>query len=342
MRSSLLLTFILLIATVACRPEKDQELGPAVVVHTPFDPDVPYYFPQMDVPVDNRLTTEGIELGRRLYYDPILSTNGPFDGRSCSSCHHQAQSFSVPTAGRAVMPHVNLGYSRNFLWTGAVTGTLEDVMRFEVEDFFQVDVSVLQTSSDYRSRFLNVYGTETITQELVAKALAQWFRRLTSSNSKFDRYLLHTEMLSPQELNGMMVYLTETGDCFHCHGIPLMSDNDFHNIGLDSEFNGADQGRFQITGNPADMGAFKSPTLRNIALTAPYMHDGRFATLEEVVEHYNSGVQTSPSLDPLMTKPGQMTQLVLTPTQKADLVSFLHTLTDNDFISDTSLASPFH
>lgn len=342
MRTSLLLTLILLIAAVACRPEKDQELRPPVAIHTPFEPDVPYYFPRMDVPVDNPLTTEGIELGRRLYYDPILSSNGPFEGRSCSSCHFQSHSFSVPTAGRAVMPHVNLGYSRNFLWTGGVSGTLEDVMRFEVEDFFQVDVSVLQSSSDYRTRFRDAYGTENITQELVAKALAQWFRRLTSSNSKFDRYLMHTAALTPQELNGMMVYLTETGDCFHCHGIPLMSDNDFHNIGLDSEFNGADRGRFLVTGNPADMGAFKAPTLRNVALTAPYMHDGRFATLEEVVEHYNSGVQTSASLDPLMTKPGQMTHLAMTPMQKADLVTFLHTLTDHDFVSDTALASPFH
>lgn len=342
MRTSLLLTIIFVIAAVACRPEKDPELGPAAVLLTAFDPDVPNYFPQMDVPANNPLTAEGIELGRRLYYDPILSTNGPFDGRSCSSCHHQSQSFSVPTAGSAVMPHVNLGYSRNFLWTGGVTGTLEDVMRFEVEDFFQVDVSVLQNNSDYRSLFLQVYGTETITQELVAKALAQWFRRLTAGNSKFDRYLMHTEALTPQELNGMLLFLTETGDCFHCHGIPLMTDNDFHNIGLDSEFNGPDQGRFLVTGNPSDMGAFKAPTLRNIALTAPYMHDGRFATLEEVVEHYNSGVQPSPSLDPLMTKPGQVTHLALTPTEKADLVAFLHTLTDFDFINDTALASPFH
>lgn len=342
MRITVLLFLLLLIAVVSCKPEKDQELGPPVVIHTPFDPDVPYYFPQMDVPADNPLTNEGIELGRRLYYDPILSTNGPFEGRSCSSCHYQTHSFSVPTPGRAVMPHVNLGYGRNFLWTGGVVGSLEDVMRFEVEDFFEVDVSVLQASSDYRSRFRQVYGTETITQDLVAKALAQWFRRLTSSNSKFDRYLMHTEGLTPPELNGMMLFLTETGDCFHCHGIPLMSDNDFHNIGLDSEFNGPDQGRFLVTGNPSDMGAFKAPTLRNIALTAPYMHDGRFATLEEVVEHYNSGVLNSPSLDPLMTKPGQMTHLALTPTEKADLVAFLHTLTDYDFISDTALANPFN
>ena len=307
----------------------------------PVRPSAPYYFPLLEVPAENPLTAEGIELGRRLYYDTLLSANGPFNGRSCSSCHFQSDSFSVPTPGRAVLPHVNLAWSRNFLWTGKVSGTLEDVMRFEVEEFFEVDVNVLQSHPGYRARFLQVYGQETITQELVAKALAQWFRRMTSSNSKFDRHLMHTEVLSDAELSGMMIFQTESGDCFHCHGLPLMSDNSFHNIGLNAAFTGEDQGRFLVTGDPSDLGAFKAPTLRNIALTAPYMHDGRFETLAEVVEHYNSGVHPSPSLDPLMTKPGQMTELLLSPAQKADLVAFLHTLTDDGFVNDTALASPF-
>ena len=175
----------------------------------------------------------------------------------------------------------------------------------------------------------------------MAKALAQWFRRMSAAKSKFDRYLMHTDVLSDAELRGMMIFQTETGDCFHCHGLPLMSDNSFHNIGLDAIFTGEHQGRYLVTGDPSDLGAFKAPTLRNIALTAPYMHDGRFTTLEEVVDHYNSGVNPSPTLDPLMTKPGQITELLLSPAQKADLVAFLHTLTDEEFVSDTALASPF-
>lgn len=342
MRTKVLIFVLLSIAVLACRREKDEELRPPVVApNTPFDLDAPYYFPLLEIPPDNPLTVEGIELGRRLYYDTLLSVNGPFAGHSCSSCHFQSNSFSVPTPGRAVLPHVNLAWSSNFLWTGKVSGRLENVMRFEVEEFFQVDVNVLQSRPDYVARFKQVYGQETITQDLVGKALAQWFRRLTSSNSKFDRYLKHTEILTESELSGMMIFQTETGDCFHCHGLPLMSDNSFHNIGLNAAFSGADQGRFLVTGDPSDLGAFKAPTLRNISLTAPYMHDGRFATLEEVVEHYVSGVQPSPSLDPLMTKPGQVTQLFLGPVQKADLVAFLHTLTDDDFVSDTALASPF-
>lgn len=139
----------------------------------------------------------------------------------------------------------------------------------------------------------------------------------------------------------MMIFITERGDCFHCHGLPLMTDNGFHNIGLDSVFTGADLGRFLVTGEASDKGAFKAPTLRNVALTAPYMHDGRFQTLEEVVEHYNSGVKPSPSLDAIMTKPGQVTELGLVPEEKADLVAFLRTLTDEPFVTDTALASPF-
>ncbi|MBL0126664.1 MAG: cytochrome-c peroxidase [Flavobacteriales bacterium] len=336
--------FLLLVALLgasACRYKNEEELEAPVAPATPFTLSYPYYFPVLDVPADNPLTVEGIALGRRLYYDSLLSTNGPHAGRSCSSCHFQSNSFTVPDPGRSVLAHVNLAWSRNFLWTGKVSGTLEDIMRFEVDEFFQVDVNVLQAHPEYPDLFRRAYGRSEITRELVAKALAQWFRRMVSANSRFDGYLMHTEELSDDELDGMMVYLTEAGDCFHCHGLPLMTDNAFHNIGLDTVFALADQGRYEVTGDPADLGAFKAPTLRNIALTAPYMHDGRFATLEEVVEHYSAGVKRSPSLDPLMTKPGQVTTLQLSAARKAHLVAFLNTFTDTDFQTDTALASPF-
>lgn len=333
---------LLVIAALAgCKQDNVEELGPTDRAPTPFELTVPYYFPQLEIPQDNPLTREGIELGRRLYHDPTLSQNGPFEGFSCSRCHEQTSSFSVPTEGTAVLPHVNLAWSRNFLWTGKVVGTVEDIMRFEVEDFFEVDVSVLEEHPDYPELFRRAFGEGPITEEMVAWALAQWFRRLVSGNSKFDRYLLHTEELTEAELRGMMIFQTETGDCFHCHGLPLMTDNAFHNIGLDSVYSGVNQGRALITGNPSDMGAFKTPTLRNIALTAPYMHDGRFQTLEEVIDHYHTGVKPSASLDPIMTKPGQVTVLLLDAQQKADLVAFLHTLTDLTFITDTALSDPF-
>lgn len=325
------------LGAAACKRDNAEDL-PAV---TPFALDVPYYFPALDVPPENPLSVEGIALGRRLYYDPLLSANGPQAGRSCSNCHEQELSFSDINAGTSVLPHVNLAWNKNFLWDGRVQGDLEDIMRFEVEEFFAVDVQLLRDHPDYPGLFAKVFGSGPITAEMVAKALAQWFRRLTSTNSRFDQYLRYEATLTSEELGGMMVYLSEQGDCFHCHGLPLLSDNAFHNIGLDSVFSGADQGRYLISGDPADLGKFKAPTLRNVALTAPYMHDGRLATLEEVVEHYNSGVRTSPSLDPLMTKPGQETTLNLTATQKAELIAFLNTFTDETFVNDPALGSPF-
>jgi len=340
------LSGLLIAALLASSCKQDTVDSPAVVPPsaTPLDLSAPWYFPQMDVPANNPTTVEGVQLGRRLYYDPILSTNGPMAGLSCSSCHAQELGFTVPNSPAGfhnVLPHVNLGWSSNFLWDGQVQGTLEDIMRFEVEEFFAVDVDVLQQHPEYPQRFKNALGNATITQDAVGKALAQWFRSMISSNSRFDQYVRYETTLTPSETNGMLLYLTETGDCFHCHGMPLLSDNGFHNIGLDSVFTGNDQGRFLVTGDPADLGAFKAPTLRNIALTGPYMHDGRFATLEEVIEHYNSGVKHSASLDPIMTKPGKETGLNLTPQQKADLVAFLHTFTDPVFLADTALASPF-
>lgn len=309
----------------------------------PYQLDFPGYFPILNVPNDNPLTEEGVQLGRRLYYDPILSTGGPNDGLSCSSCHFQSNSFSVPTPPQnsSVLPHVNLGWNHNFLWNGKVTGTLEDIMMFEVQDFFEVDLDVLKNHDTYPELFKDAFGSCEITDGLVAKALAQWFRRMKSSNSKFDRYQQGLEQLTNEELNGMTIFFTEKGDCFHCHGLPLFTNNEFHNIGLDSVYDPAVKDRSYITGSPYDRLKFKAPTLRNVELTAPYMHDGRFATLEEVVEHYNSGVLRSPTVDPIMTKPGKEYGLQLTQQEKDDLVAFLKALTDWEFVNDTALASPF-
>ncbi len=340
-------TFLLVVSALlgslmsSCRRDSKEATAPCAAVTTPYQLDHPSYFPTPLIPNDNPLTREGVALGRMLYYDTLLSRNGPFEGFACASCHDQARSFTVPTSGTNVLPHVNLAWSTHFLWNGKVSGTLEDVMRFEVNDFFQVDINVLKEHRDYPERFRQAFGTCDLTSEQVVKALAQWFRRMSSTNNKFDRYLTGQTNLTTAELQGAMLFLSEVGDCFHCHATPLMTDNGFHNIGLETSFTGIDVGRYAITGAPMDMGAFKTPTLRNIALTAPYMHDGRFQTLEEVVEFYNSGVQHNASLDPIMTKPGTGLQLGLSPEQLSDLVAFLHTLSDDTFLTDPELASPF-
>lgn len=301
---------------------------------TSYEIKYPSYFPVLNVPADNPLTYEGVALGRKLYYDPILSDNG----RACADCHNQQESFSKYSANS--LAHINLGWNTKFLWKGGVEGTLEDAMLFEVNDFFATDISKLNQNQEYRSLFKKVYQTESITDVMVAKALAQFIRSLSSVNSKFDQYLSHATMLSLSELNGFNIFNSEKGECFHCHSPGLFHDNSFHNIGLDSVFDGANSGRYDVTINPNDIGKFKTPTLRNIALTAPYMHDGRFKTLEEVVEHYNSGVKKSATLDAIMFKPSFENGLQLSAQQKSDLIAFLKTLTDSTFVNNPAHAKP--
>lgn len=302
---------------------------------TPYQIAYPAHFPEIIIPAENPTTNDGVALGRRLYYDPVLSN----DGRRCGGCHNQKFGFTTP--GSNILPHINLGWSEYFLWNGKESGALEDVMLFEVEEFFQTDVAKLQNHPEYPQLFSAAFGSETITTELAAKALAQFFRSLVSANSKFDRFLRKEELLSPEEQHGFIVFNTEKGDCFHCHSLPLMTDNSFHNTGLDAAFEGEAEGRFAVTKNPADLGKWKTPTLRNVAIRGSYMHDGRFTSIETVIDHYNSGVQPSPTLDPILTKPGKEHGLNLTDQEKAALVAFLKTLTDDTFTSDPKLSDPF-
>ena len=146
--------------------------------------------------------------------------------------------------------------------------------------------------------------------------------------------------LSPSELNGYLLFTTEKGDCFHCHSIPLTTNNTFSNIGLDSVFTTNNSGRYDVTKNVMDIGKYKVQTLRNIELSAPYMHDGRFKTLAEVIEHYNSGVKLSPTIDPIMTKAGKQYGLNLSQQEKKDLVSFLKLLTDTSFVKNKAFSKP--
>ncbi len=294
----------------------------------------PSYFPTPPISSDNSLTIEGVALGRRLYYDPILSNNG----NSCSSCHNQNESFSAFSVNS--LAHVNLGWSSNFLWNGKISGRMEDIMKFEVEEFFQSDISKLNNSTFYKDEFYKVFKVETITSKEVYYALAQFFNSMISVDSKYDKFLQHKYWLNPSEMNGFNIFNSEKGDCFHCHSLVLLTDNKFHNNGLDSTFNSLNSGRYLVTNNPFDIGLYKTPTLRNIELTPPYMHDGRYVTLEEVVEHYNSKVKMSSTLDPIMTKPGKINGLLLTSQNKIDLVAFLKTLTDTAFINNPKFSAP--
>lgn len=322
-----LLPFICL--ATSCTKEK----APAPVIYdpTPFEFVIPKGFPSLRIPDDNPATIEGIALGRMLYYDPIIDKTNE---RACGLCHVQISSFSSDTNS---LPHINLAWMNAFLWNGKVEGVLEDIMLFEVEHFFQTDVGKLNANNTYAEAFKKAFNVAVISSREVAYALAQYVRSLASTNSKYDRFLRGEVSLTAEEEMGRTLFFSEEGDCFHCHGTILLTDNSFHNNGLDES---PALGRMEITGQGKDLGKFKTPTLRNVEFTAPYMHDGRFASLEEVIDFYSEGVKWSPTVDPLM-KQVQHGGVRLTEEEKSQLLAFLKTFSDTSFIHNPDFSDPF-
>ena len=299
-------------------------------VPTAYNLQIPVGFPEMTIPEDNPLTVEGVELGRKLYYDKKLDKNG---ARACATCHVQSNSF---TSASDVLPQVNLGWSNNFLWDSKVSGSVEDIMRFEVVEFFETNVDVLNGDTEYPTLFKQAFGVEEITTDDVVNALAQFIRIMNSGNAKFDKFLRNEAEFTNQEYLGYELFYTERGDCFHCHATMFLTDNILHNNALDTK---PDPGHFAISGDSLDYGKFKSPTLRNIEFTGPYMHDGRYASLEEVVEFYSTGLEKSATVDPLM-KNLITGGVQLSTEEKAALVAFLKTLSDTDFLTNPELSDP--
>ncbi|WP_167856815.1 cytochrome-c peroxidase [Hymenobacter aquaticus] len=325
------------------------------------------------IPADNPLTEEGVALGRMLFYEPKLSRNNTI---SCGSCHQQSKAFTdgralalgvdgVPNP-RGTMSLANILWEPALNWDGAAT-SLETQARKPIENPTEMHqtlgegVSKLQQTEVYPPLFRKAFGSSTITQDNLLKALAQFERTLISANSKYDKYLRGEAQLSSQEIAGKVLFSNHPdptipvagADCMHCHneGNLLFTSTDytrgaassFFNNGLDSNLK--DQGRFGVTGLESDRGKFRAPTLRNIALTAPYMHDGRFQTLQEVLDHYSDHVaKDSPNLDVNMlttTNKRNGTQLSLTAGQKQQVIAFLLALTDSSFIQDKRFSDPF-
>ena len=339
---------VLLFALASCKPEPQPSYQP-----TPYDLVQPTYFPtKNNIPDDNPMTVEGVALGRKLFYDPRLSGRDGTDGiRSCSSCHHQEHNFEFgpPTnTHHAMLPLINLAWNRTGLgWNGGVA-TLEDMVLAAVTSPVEINadtnqvVKYLQKTDDYPELFEKAFGSRDITFINIERAIAQFVRSLVSADSKFDRYLRGEEQLTEEELAGYELFCTEEGaDCFHCHGgggLVLMTTNLFYNNGLDDEFNDPED-RSAITGNHWDRGAYKAPTLRNIAVSSPYMHDGRFTTLEEAIDFYSEGVKDSENINPLMhhVMDGGVQ---LTDLEKAQLKAFLNTLTDETFLNNPEYSRP--
>jgi len=358
-RIFLILTIISLVFT-ACKKDESPIRGCMDVLATNYNPDAvlatsdceyfsatpytietPYGFPDMITPSNNPTTIEGVFLGDKLFHDKILSGD---ESQSCSSCHKKEFGFSDENrfsegidgllGDRNASTIINAGWNTKNFWDGR-TITLEDqafgpvVNPIEMHDIWLNVENKLNTNEEYVQLFKEAFNIDYIDSNHVVMAIAQFERTLISANSKFDKYLRGETQLTASEFGGYAIFNSEKGDCFHCHGTQMFMDNLFHNNGLDPEpF--TDLGLGKITNNASDNAKFKTPTLRNIEFSAPYMHDGRFSTLEEVVEHYNSGGEYSLTVDPLMKKLG--VGLQLTNQEKADLVAFLKTLTDTDFL----------
>ena len=342
--------------------EKDKKTTPEEEGYeaTPLALEIPQLFeekiPAPLIPQNNPQTVEGVALGKKLFFDPILSGDNTL---ACAGCHAPSAGFSDNRqfspgidgieGRRNSMPLFNLAWNfeESFFWDGRTT-TLEDqalepvIDPIEMHNTWPEAVSSLQASATYPELFENAFGTTTIDSTLVSKAIAQFVRTLISGNSRYDQYLRGEIELTDSELNGLEVYVDENrGDCFHCHGTPpnnlLWTDNAFHNNGLDETFD--DLGRGGATGDPREFGAFKTPSLRNLAYTAPYMHDGRFETLEEVINHYSEGLVYSETIDPLM-KAVSEGGVQLTEKDKEDLKAFLLALSDEGFINNPDFQKP--
>ncbi|GAA4031017.1 cytochrome c peroxidase [Hymenobacter glaciei] len=335
-----------------------------VAAPTAYVLDVPSNFPVLPAaPADNPLTVEGVGLGRRLFYDNALSVDNSI---SCASCHRQELAFSDGRAHalgvnggrtpRSAMSLANLAWEPKLTWDGAAT-SLENQARIplespvEMHQALSAGVARLQAGSTYPVLFRQAFSSSTITETNLLKALAQFERTLVSGNSRFDQFRRgNRTALSAYEQQGLLLFNTHPngtlrgGNCGDCHSGDLQTNHTFSNNGLDAA--PADRGLGAQTGLATDNGKFRVPSLRNIALTAPYMHDGRFTRLEDVVSHYNEHVVlNSPNIDPLLLNttndPAQRSlTLDLTADEKAKIVAFLRTLTDTTFTHDRRFARP--
>jgi cytochrome c peroxidase len=343
-----------------------------VPVAESFELKAPVYFGEFRqrIPADNPVTQKGFELGKMLFYEKKLSGD---NSMSCGTCHQQSKAF---TDGQAVslgidgqpgkvsaMSLVNMLWMEKFTWDGTMN-SLEDqsiepiINPIEMHSSFEEAIGKLENDG-YTALFNDVFGSPEIDEDRIAKALAQFQMSLISGNSKYDLYLRGEYQATGQEVRGMQLFFTHPipgqlrgGNCGDCHLGPLTSGaidgfSGFHNNGLDDDAN-LDNGLMKVTGKPEDKGRFKTPSLRNIALTAPYMHDGRFETLEEVLAHYNEGIKRSETLDLLIKEgsnepvdPHAAIQLFLTDQEKEDIIAFLHLLTDEEFINDERFLNPF-
>ena len=313
---------------------------------SPIYIDVPNNWPkpQYDF-TKNPLTEEGFQLGRNLFYDPILSRDNTI---SCASCHLQQTGFTHvdhdlshgidgKIGTRNSMTLMNLAWSKTFMWDGGVNHL--DVQPIhpitsdvEMDETMENVVAKLQQTEKYQKLYKAAFGTDKITGQHTLQALSQFVLLLTTSNSKYDKVVRKEEKFTEMEQNGYDLFKI---NCASCHKEPLFTSDTFENNGLAVDITLNDIGRMRITQNENDKYKFKVPTLRNVQFTFPYMHDGRFTTLIEVIKHYNSDIEQSATLSKRLKKPMQ-----LSDNERTELVAFLKTLTDKEFLFNPKFSFP--
>lgn len=326
---------VLTLSFIACN--SDDSLTPA---GDPYAFVQPAHFPAPTYDLENEpITKAGFELGKKLFDEVRLSRTNDV---ACQNCHAQTTAFADPQHALSVgvenrigsrnAPHLaNLAFTKRFMWDGGITH-LDFVPTFAIEAFHEMDLTLeeavnrLRTFSEYRPLFEGAFGTDSITSARMLKALSQYQLRLVSANSIYDKYVLGLEGgdFSEAELRGLDAFRQ---NCASCHAGELFTDQSFRNNGLDSTFR--DLGRAVITELAEDEGTFRVPSLRNLERTAPYMHDGRFRTVAEVLEHYRSGITQSATLDPSLRN-----GIPLSDEEVEDIEAFLLTLTDWDFLRE--------
>jgi len=313
-------------------------------------PAVPAHLPSMPFPADNPITPEKVDLGRHLYFDKRLSSQGTI---ACASCHRPEKSFSdapnqvsegvYGARGQRNAPMiVNAGYRSIMYWDGRAT-TLEQQAMEAFLNSSEMDadtfaVAKLLRSSEYQTKWRATFGDTVVNMTRAMQAISTFERTIVSANSRYDQYTRgKTSALSAQELQGMQLFFSSKTMCSSCHGGPDFTDDQFHSVGLFHHY--FDRGRYNVTKDPLDEGKFKTPTLRNVALSSPYMATGDsekmlLIKLEDVVDHYNDGGTPFPNKDPRVKK------LNLTDPEKASLVAFMKALTDSSVLTNPAWQKP--
>lgn len=351
MKKCLLLVCIVVVigglSLPGCKPDPSIEIkAPDISGNISFS--VPQGWPQ---PVytfaNNALTQAGFELGRKLFYDTRLSRDNTI---SCASCHQQFAAFSHldhPVShginnllGIRNAPSLfNIAWQKSFFWDGGVN-SIELQPVNPIQNPVEMDMTIpevitkLNADNTYKSMFSKAFGNDTVNSQRMLRAMAQFMASMVSANSRYDKYVRGESggTLSTQELHGLSLFREK---CTACHTEPLFTDNSFRNNGLSLDPNLNDSGRARITGEQQDKYKFKVPSLRNVALSAPYMHDGRITSLDGVLEHYRNGVYQWPNVDSLLRN-----NISMSDQDKDDIISFLKTLTDDTFIHDTRFSAP--